>query len=433
MTRPSASRHRGIIAAALAFALVLALAVSSQASSQVQLVSRNSQGVAANGDSSTEGATLLSHNGRLVAFISRAANLPAGDGSTDRAYVRDFRTGRTRLASKSSGGEPADGGVSGAAISASGRFVAFSGLGDGLPGANGTVSQVWIHDRKTGRTRLVSRSGDGHPGDGNSSNPSLSAGGRFVAFESRADNLPGGDGINQFVYLRDMRKGRTIMASRTNDGASAAAAAYGQLLSSDGRLLVFYSDDPDLPGGDGATRHAYLRDLDRRLTRPVDRNSGGEIANNDSGSPSISPGGRFVAFQSRATNLPGGDGSDQQVYLRDLALGSTRLVSRNKAGEPFDLGASDGRVSADGRLVAFDSNAANAPGGDGATYQVYVRNLGEGKTRLLSRAGNGDPSDDDSYYPSISADGSSVAFDSLAKNLGGRPGFDDIFRAGSIR
>jgi Tol biopolymer transport system component len=407
------------------------VAVSSQAAFGVSLVSRNSKGVAANGDSSTEGATLLSRDGRLVAFISRAANLPAGDGSTDRAYVRDFRTGRTSLVSRTTGGEPATGGIGGAAISASGRFVAFAGLGTGLPGASATFSEVWIHDRRTGATALASRGAGGKPGSGSSSNPSLSAGGRFVAFESHAANLPGGDGVEERVYVRDMKRGKTILASRTESGDPADATAYGQLLSADGRKVVFASDDPDLPGGGGFS-HAYLRDLDRRVTRIIDRNGNGEIADNDGGGASISPGGRFVAFRSQATNLPGGDGIHQQVYLRDLTRGRTILISRNNAGDPFDLGASDGRVSADGRLVAFNSDSTNTPGG-GPDFQVYVRDLRGGRTRLLSRDSNGDPADDDSYYPSISADGNSVSFDSEANNLGGRTAVTNIYRVTGVR
>jgi Tol biopolymer transport system component len=139
-----------------------------------------------------------------------------------------------------------------------------------------------------------------------------------------------------------------------------------------------------------------------------------------------------VAFNSTATNLPGGDGILNQVYLRNLNQGKTRLVSRNNPGNPSAAGANDGRVSHDGRLVAFDSQGANLPGGDGSTFQVYARNLAKGTTRLLSRSGNGAPSDDDSYYTSISLDGRWVAFDSLADNLGGNPSYTNVFRAGAI-
>jgi hypothetical protein len=343
-----------------------------------------------------------------------------------------MQTGKTRLVSRDNNGDPAEGAAYATGISPDGRIVTFYGPGDGLPGAN-EFNQVWIHNQLTGRTRLVSKANNGDPGDGDSNYGSLSTTGRFVAFRSDADNLPGGDGTNEFIYVRDMKNGRTFLASRSTGGEPASSSTYGPLISGDGRLAVFSSDDADLPAGDGSTLHTYLHNLNTRRTRIVDRNSSGEVAEASSGAPAISGNGRFVTFNTNATNLPGGDGSTQQVYRRDLMTEKTKLMSRSNSGSPAEgAGSNESRVSRNGRVVVFTSQSTNLPGGDGSTYQVYARDLDAGKTRLLSRAGNGDPGDDDSYYPSVAANGEWAAFDSVANNFGGDPDLDNMFRAGPI-
>jgi TolB protein len=425
------ARHR-VILAATSVVVILGLAAPSGAATRAALVSRTTGGMAANGNSSVGPGGALSGNGKLVVFHSRAANLPGGDGVTDRAYVRNMSTGTTRLVSKANDGSPANGSVRDPAISADGRFVVFTGTGSGLPGANGHF-QVWIRDLSAGKTRLVSRSDDGEPGDGNSggNSPGVSAHGRFVVFPSYAANLPGGDGTGR-VYVRDVERGTTILVSRTNGGAPAEGYIYGQAISGDGRFVTFQSSDPDLPGGDGHT-HIYLRDLERRRTILIDRKTNGAIADGDSNYPSISADGRFVEFESDASNLPGvAEPGNYQVYLRDRISKTTKLVSRNTAGAPQDGGAFSGHISSDGRYVAFIADGTNLPGGHGATALVYLRDMKEKRTRLLSKAADGSPADGPSQDPSISNDGRFVAFMSLADNLPGNDDYTNVIRAGPV-
>ena len=302
---------RAALGSALAGALVLALALFAQAAIHVKLASRNSGGTPANGNSSTTDlGGALSGDGNLEAFYSQADNLPGGDGSTYQVYVRNFERGKTKLASAKNNGDPADKDVYTGAISANGRFVSFYGSAGNLPGGDGMTYEVWIHDRKTDKRRLASRANNGDPADGYSYNPSVSAGGRFVAFYSSADNLPGGDGSNSFVYVRDLKQGKTRLASKTNSGDAAFGQLYGQAISSSGRFVAFVSQDADLPGGDGSTTHVYIRDLERCHTRLIDRKTNGQVADQGSFRPSVSGNGDFVAFHSIADNLPGGDGAD---------------------------------------------------------------------------------------------------------------------------
>jgi TolB protein len=138
-----------------------------------------------------------------------------------------------------------------------------------------------------------------------------------------------------------------------------------------------------------------------------------------------------VAFYGdMATNLPGGV-SNAQIYVRDLRRGKTRLASRSNTGAPQDGStAEDGKVSNDGRFVAFKADGSNLPGGDGSTRQVYLRDMRKGKTKLLSKAPNGDPGDWNSEYPSLSPNGRWVAFEGQASNLGGNGFYTNVFRAG---
>jgi Tol biopolymer transport system component len=413
--------------------LVVALATSARGAFHLTVVSKNSNGVAANGYSTTEGSGgAISGDGRLAAFASNAANLPHGDGSTFRCYVRNLETGKTRLVSVTSNGVPATGDTFSPAISADRRVVAFHGDGNGLPGANGQ-GQVWAHNLNSGTTRLASRANDGDPATGgNSAYPSLSGDGRFVAFESYASNLPGAEASTDLMYLRDLKAGKTLIGSRTGAGAPAFGGVYGQPLSFSGGRLAFFSNDADLPHGGDAFDHVYVRDRGTGHVRLVDRTSQGAAANGQSYDVSISGNGRFVAFDSYATNLPGGSGPGLQSYLRDLKLGMTKLVSQSTTGHPQNGYAYYPHVSGDGRYVAFYADGSNLPGGDGSTDEIYVRDLHKGRTSLVSRAANLDPANAYAEYPSISLDGRWVEFYSGATNLGGNPNNQNVFRAGPI-
>lgn len=419
---------------ALALALVLAAALNSLASFNVTLVSKSSSGEPADANSALRAnGGSISRDGRIAVFESEASNLPGGDGSTSRCYARNLRTGKTRLASVKSNGTPASGETQNPSVSPNGRYVGFSGDGDGLPGSDpGNAQQVWVHDLKTHETRLVSRATNGAPGSGGDSHyPSFSAGGRFVAFTSYAENLPGSDG-DDLIYVRDLTLGKTILASRTGDGDPASADLYGQSISSDGRRVVFDSYDPDLPHGNGSFRHVYVRDLETGKTKLVDWANDGEVGNQAGADSAISGNGDYVAFASDASNLPGGGGTQTQVYLRDLRREKTVLVSRTNAGAPQEGDAEFAAPSGDGRYVAFRSNGGNLPGGNGSTNQIYVRDLREGKTRLISKDADGDPAEVIADGPSVSQDGAWVLFETAADNLGGNSGITDVFRAGPI-
>lgn len=427
-------RRISIVAALGAF-LALAIAAQAMGAISARLVSVTSSEVSADGYSATSIGGNVSGNGRYVAFDSNAINLPGGNGTRFLTYLRDNRTGTTSLMSKNNKGRAPSGAAVVGGMSSNGDIVTFEGSGTGLPGADPDNTEVWVRDRSANRTILVSRANNGDPADGEDSvQPSASATGRYVAFDSAATNLPTG-GTHAAIprmYVRDLKRGHTTLVSRTSSGQPAFAFLCGQSISADGSRVVFRSKDPSLPGANGFD-HIYMRNLGTGHTTLIDRRSDGVVASgDDSDCPSISPNGRFVVFSSFATNLPGVTGGNAQVFRRDTQRNKLALVSRTTAEEPVNGSAVYGQPSSGGRYVTFEARATNLPGSNASYAQVYVRDLRLGRTLLLSRTAGGEAGNADSSQASISADGRWASFRSVASNLGATPPDYSVFRAGPI-
>jgi Tol biopolymer transport system component len=332
---------------------------------------------------------------------------------------------RTTLVSKTSTGEPADGDSTRPSISASGRFVAFESGAENLPGSN-INDQVYVHDRRTGKTRFVGKTSAGEPAV-NCAHPAISASGRFVVFDSNDANLPGG--VPNDVYVHDRKTGKTRLISRTSAGIPADGDSRFASISASGRYVAFNSEATNLPGGTGVYPLIYVHDRKTGRTRLASKTSAGEpAAGGQSVGALLSPSGRWVGFESNATNL-GGDDSITDVFVHDRKTGRTRLVNRNSAGDPATGGDSyGGWLSASGRFVGFESGAVNLAGDD-SVFDSYVRDLKTGKTKLISKTSAGAPATgDDSFHAFISASGRFVAFVSSADNLPG----DDDWRNGYV-
>jgi Tol biopolymer transport system component len=343
-----------------------------------------------------------------VALVVVAVGAPATAGGA-----------RTILIDRNAQGSPADGSSSQGDVSANGRYVAFASNADNLSGGDGT-SDVYLRDRIDRTTRLVSRTSGGAELTGDSAVPAVSGDGSAVAFLSDAENLPGGAAQNS-VYLRDLSAARTILVSRTSDGVPVGGSSLFPSVSRTGRYVAFESSADRLPGRDGVT-DVYVRDVERGITRLVSKRTDGALPNDHSSNALISANGRFVVFRSTATNLPGrADAYD--VYRHDLGTGRTILISRTSSEEPANDHSFAGGISGRGRFVAFSSDATNLPGTD--TYSdVYVRDTRSGTTRLASQTSDEVPANGFNEAPDISANGRYVAFQSFAENLPGEPGGD---------
>lgn len=285
---------------AVGAAVVAAPALAAGAAPRTELTS-DVAGGQVHGNASTYWGS-LSGNGRRALFTVDDDDLPGEDGTRD-VYVRDREKDTTRLVSKAGSGGPAsDGSSDDPAISPNGRFVTFASNSDVLPGAAGT-GDLYIRDLSKGKTTLVSRTPSGAPaGGGLGSAQAVSFNGRFVVFESSAASL--GADPSGSVFVRDRQRGKTKLASATGDGDVAIGSTAA--ISANGRFVAFESEDDDLPGLDGTT-DVFRRELSTGKTVLVSRSNQNAAGEDDSFYASISGGGGTVAFTSRADNLSGKD------------------------------------------------------------------------------------------------------------------------------
>ena len=324
----------------------------------------------------------ISDDGRFVVFASDAANLVAGDtnGVAD-IFVRDRITGATRRVSVSSAGAQATLASSEPAISASGRFVVFTSQAPNLVAGdtNGTAD-VFRADLLSGDVRRVSTLADGELA-GPSGRAVISADGRFVAFESSAANIPGDTNPGADVVVKDVSAGTLAVAS-----AGANAPATRPSISDDGSVVAFVSEASTLVAGDtNGAADAFAWTRATGAVSLISLADSGQRADGPTSAVALSRTGRFAAFASTATNLaPGRPG----IFLRDRTLGSTDLVS----GADADGGSREPAISSEGRFVAFVSDAANLVTGDtNGAADVFVADTVLGGFRRASAGSFGQP------------------------------------------
>jgi Tol biopolymer transport system component len=325
------------------------------------------------------------------------------------------------LASASNDGTPADQASWRPSLNADGRFVAFESQATNL-GALNFATAIFVRDLTDGAVSRVDVSSTGETAHGEGSTvPSISADGRFVAFESHGDNLVPNDnnGVKD-VFVHDRAVGTTERVSVNSSGVQALAPSYMGEVSADGRFVTFVSSAPNLvQSPTSGLAHIFVRDLELGTTELVSVNSDGWPANLPSEEPSISGDGRYVVFSSYATNLVDGDTNGyRDVFVHDRTLGTTELVSVSY-NHPVAFGASFApKLSADGRFVAFISEANDIIPTDTDTVQdVFVRELETGATTRISTPIFGHQSFGHVFDCAISGDGRFVVFSSQAYNL----------------
>jgi Tol biopolymer transport system component len=382
----------------------------------------------------------ITPDGRFVALETTAPALGVSPAGQDAIVVRDTVTGAVQLASRLDGpdGAPITDFVSQPSISADGRRVAFVAP---LPSPSQSgLEQVWVRDLAAGTTTLVSRA-DGPGGvasNGFAATPSISADGNRVAFRSNADNLThDGPGASSDAFVRDLAHGTTTLVSRAGGAAGAKAGGVSAVaLSADGEHVAFATTTSLDPADQDQLPDVYVRDLHdpaAPATRLADVAPDGTKADRGTGGGlSISADGRRVAFRSLATNLgtpiPAGL---QQVWVHDLADGSTALASRadGAGGAPAAGGATELQLSADGRFVAFGSTANDLVAGvAGGLAHAYRRDLAAGTTRLVSRGpgANGAPTSAFGASPfAITGDGGCVVFSANEAVVAPAPGLSE--------
>lgn len=368
-------------------------------------------------------APSVSADGRFVAFRSYATNLVPGDtnGQPD-VFVRDRQAGTTERVSVGPRGIQSDGGSFESSISANGQFVAFTSEATNLvPGDTNGLGDVFVRDRQAGVTRRVNLGPRGVQSNGGGGQVTISADGRFVAFASRATNLVPGDSDLQGVYIHDRLAGTTERVSVGLGGiVQRDGENYEPSLSANGRFVAFTSEATNLvPGDTNGAGDVFVRDRQAGTTRRISLGPRGVQGNGESSLSPISADGRFVAFWSEATNLvPGDTNGLADGFIRDLQVGTTRRVSIGRNGVQGNGRTGQMSISADGRFITFESQATNLiPGDTNGQPDVFVRDRRTGSTRRVSVGRDGVQGNEYSSSPAISADGRSVGFESYATNL----------------
>jgi hypothetical protein len=341
-------------------------------------------------------------------------------------FVYDMETGSNTLVSVSSSGEEANDTSSFPYISSSGRFITFSsGATNLVSGDTNDVTDVFVHDMQTGITARASVDSNGIQGNENSFFSSISSDGRYVAFYSEASNLVSNDenSVDGDVFLHDMQTGHTTLVSVNSAGDQGKAPSYFHgSISADGRYVAFQSLSDNYVIGDINNRSdVFVRDLALGQTTCASVSSSGQMGNGDSSGSFISESGRYVIFTSSADNLVSGDTNNMaDVFVRDLQTGQTTRVSVSSTGAQGNemSGLFTLSISGDGRYAVFESAASNLVEGDtNGVDDVFLHDMQTGGTARLSASASGEQGNAFSGDPAISADGHYAVFQSGADNL----------------
>lgn len=376
----------------------------------------------------------ISTDGRYATFYSASDKLIDGDSNkSSDLFLFNFDTGELTKISKNEGvlfGISTD---MGASLSSDGKFIAFTTGGSdyGIVDTN-TCWDIYVYNREEDTYERVSESTEGNQGNNYSRTPVISEDGRFVAFSSASNNLDG--------YHYD---GGTYIHDRLLHITKFLASGYARTpsMSSDGNLIAFQSNDNTLvPNDINNEIDAFVYDQLSKTYEIVDVNNVGVIGNYGANSPSISGNGRYVAFMSASTNLlPDVDiNGKSQIFVHDRSSGENILVSVSNENVAGNGTSWYPKISQNGRYVVFESYATNLVD-DNNNYcgsnllenchDVFARDLWEGVTYKVSITSTDQETNGNSKNPAISGDGLRIVYESQAYNIlpGDTNGYWDIY------
>ncbi|WP_413612357.1 hypothetical protein [Bdellovibrio sp. HCB-110] len=374
----------------------------------------------------------ISRNGRYVVFRSKASNLVSGTGATlyHKIFLKDLQTGVLQVASSLDSSAPAlaDSDVIFSRMSPDARHVVFvSGAKNLVAGVTSLFPQTFYKDLQTGSIVLISSSDGSAANSGNSwsGDVDISANGRYVVFASSATNIMSGTTSRQ-IFRRDLQTGSLELVSST-DGTVANrgnSSSDNPRISSDGRYIAFTSWSTNLKAGvTGGAQQVYLKDMNTQAISLVSSVDGTAATETDGGAeqPSISADGTYVTFLSYSTNLKAGLSGDGQVFRKNVLTQALDLASSTDGTGPnrSNGGCEYPEMSQDGRYTVFVCWATNFMAGLNFVGQVWKKDLNTGTLTLVSSTDgtSANKGTNDSYEPSISADGRYVVFSTAAGNL----------------
>jgi Tol biopolymer transport system component len=379
----------------------------------------------------------MSKDGRYVVFNSAASNLVSGDtNNKEDLFVKDKTTGSVTRVNVSSSGTQATIGWGGWEfdISADGRYVVFVSQDAHVASDTNNKLDVYMRDLQTSTTELVSVNTSGSAGNNQSGITSvdISRDGRYTVFGSVATDLVSGD-TNGFedIFVRDRKLSTTTRLSVASGGTQGNNISRSPAISCDGALVAFQSDASNLVGSDtNGQVDTFVID---RVGGDTIRNV--TISGNNSSilstAPSVSCDGSTVAFRSNASNLVASDtNAKNDVFAYDVSTEAVELVSVSSGGTQANQNSENYSLSADGRYVAFDTSASNLVSGDtNAAQDVFLHDRQAITTERVSMRSSTQQTTVDNFSPKISPDGRFITFVSSDTGLvsGDTNGFQDVF------
>jgi len=422
---PSTRLRTPAVAAGLAIAASATLIASTVAPGYAagahneQVVLVNGTNAQADGKSMTNGtAQVSSADGRYVVFSSEAPLVPEDTNGLDDVYLRDTADDITILVSHKGATIGNDYSVE-PTISNDGRYVAFTTWATNLfHDTNGSSLDVVVRDMQSGKLRLVSADTSGKQYKRNSFFPVLSGDGKRVTFQSFAPFGKKDQDRKEDVYVHDIAKGWTKQASLTPNGSDVKGPVADGDISDDGRLVTFGNDN-----------NLWVRNVatgkTTRFWHEPDSAPCTGLPAGSAGRPVISGNGKFVAFSTCSTKIPGADGEWGQVYRMKLSDHSIRLVSKTGHG-PANAHSYLPSLSTSGRYVGFGSDASDLAPDTGTDPDAFVADLRTGTITRASQASDGTESNSwsASTAAAISGDGHTLVYESYATNLVADDQFD---------
>ncbi len=367
------------------------------------------------------GTPAVSSDGRFVAFDSNSPLAPGDTDSIEDIYIRDRLLGITELVSVNSNGVKGNAASSMNAMTPDGRFVVFSAYATNLVSSDtNSAEDVFVHDRVTGQTWRASVGNLGQEGNHGGAGASISVDGRYVAFSSSSDNLwPGDTNGASDVFVYDHTSGTSNCISVNSLGVAASGGSADAHLSGDGRAMAFWTISTEILGGCGLpTGNGIICNLTLGTYECLGVTPSGAASNFGAYPWGLSADGRFVVFTSDASNLVVGDTNGVgDAFVRDRLLAVTLRVSLASTGAQANAATDQASISANGRFVAFESSASNLVPNDGPGWDIFVRDTQAQTTTLVSQGPNGEHGNSVSLGASISADGTVIGFDSDASNF----------------
>ena len=365
----------------------------------------------------------ISGDGRYIVFESDASNLIQNDtnNATD-VFLVDTLTDTTERVSIGINGSETNGGSTNPVISANGRYVTFESFASNLVNndSNGVID-IFVYDRTSGLTTRVSVDSTGAEARSHSFSPSISENGQLVAYYSLATNLVAGDTNRSIdVFVHDTTTGTTERVSVDSNGNQGNMDSWQPQISANGQLVTFSSNASNLVANDtNGMQDVFLFDRQSGSAALVSMAPGGQASNGRSAYPAVSGDGNYLAFESNATNLVLNDtNGETDIFVFDRNLGSVSRVSNAITGGDSDGPSYQPAISQDGRFVSFFTYASNLVESDTNQLEdVYVFDQQNGNMELLTNTQDGQPANNSTFNPSLNANGQFVAVFSLASNF----------------